>query len=691
MIKYVYFLLIFISCLLLTQCMPVVGEKPISEVIINLNEDKTLHKLLDYQDRQEVDSLILFFSDKNPTYRYIAAQAFSSIKSAKAIEELKNLLTDDVSMVRTAAAFALGQIGDQKAESHLIAAFDTQDTLSQNQNFNAAILEAVGKCGNKNSLKSIASVSSYRRADTTLVKGQARSIYRFALRDIITDEGTNSMVDILVKTGYPEEAQLIAANYFGRAENVKLDTSQIIGLAKKFVATNSPNIKMALALGLGKTKSIAALDYLITGLRGEPDYRVKSNIIRGLSNFDYNRVKPIMLGMLNDDNKHVSNTAANYFLENGVRNDIQLYRKKALEQSHWWTRATLYRTANRYLSIYSVNTRSLINNEIKRRLAETNNSSEKAALLSALAEDPNNYQTIINLGVNSDEPLLRVSALESIVDILENENLPLFLRSRTNRVKAEIGEVLKTAVENADGGMLAIAAPALRNPELKYTQQFKEFEWMDNAFDKLKLPRDIEAFNELEKTLAYFEEANKKQDPKTNKDENEEAEQKEEVKLTKTSFNNPIDWRRVKNITERTEAKVQTNRGIFNMKFYKNEAPGTAANFIKLAKEGFYDGKPFHRVVSNFVIQSGCPRGDGYGSLDFTIRSELSQLSYDKTGFVGMASNGNHTESSQWFVTHSPALHLDGNYTIFAHITSGMDIVHKIEPGDIIEKILIIN
>ncbi len=688
MVKYDYLLLFIFSCLLLTQCMPVVGDKPIEEVIINLNEDKTLHQLLDYQDRQEMDSLILYFSDKNPTYRYIAAQAFASIKSPKAIDELKNLLTDDVSMVRTAAAFALGQIGDEKAEVHLIAAFDKNDTLSLNQEFNAAILEAVGKCGNKNSLTSIASVSSYRRSDTTLVKGQALSVYRFALRDIISDEGTQSMHDLLVKTGYPEEAQLIAANYFGRAKNLKIDTTQIAALSQKFVTTTSPDIKMALALGLGKTKSNRALEALITGLRGEPDYRVKSNIIRALSNYDYARVKPIMLGMLNDDNKHVSNAAANYFLNHGIRNDIQLYRKKALEQSHWWPRATLYRAANKHLSVYSVNTRTLFNNEIKKRIAETSNLSEKAELFKALSEDPNNYQTIINLGVNSDQPLLRVAALESLISILKNENLPLFLRNKTYTVRDEIGELLKTAVDNADSGMVKVAAEALRNPDFKYTKQFEKFDWIENAMDKLKLPRDIEAFNELEKAVAYFEEAKKKADPKFAEDETKE---KKEVQLTKTSFNNPIDWRRVKNISERTEAKVQTNRGVFNMQFYKNEAPGTSANFVKLAKDGFFDGKSFHRVVSNFVIQGGCPRGDGYGALDYTIRSELSQLSYNKEGYVGMASAGNHTECTQWFVTHSPTLHLDGNYTIFAHITSGMDIIHKIEPGDIIEKILIIN
>ena len=92
----------------------------------------------------------------------------------------------------------------------------------------------------------------------------------------------------------------------------------------------------------------------------------------------------------------------------------------------------------------------------------------------------------------------------------------------------------------------------------------------------------------------------------------------------------------------------------------------------------------------NFVIQTGCPRGDGYGTLNKFLRSELPPLRYDQQGYVGMASSGNHTESTQFFITHSPTLHLDGNYTIFAKVISGMDVVHRIELGDLIENISIL-
>jgi cyclophilin family peptidyl-prolyl cis-trans isomerase len=114
------------------------------------------------------------------------------------------------------------------------------------------------------------------------------------------------------------------------------------------------------------------------------------------------------------------------------------------------------------------------------------------------------------------------------------------------------------------------------------------------------------------------------------------------------------------------------------------------SNFIHLAQENFYDGKVFHRIVPNFVIQGGCPRGDGYGSLEYTIQTEISpDLRYESQGMVGMASAGNHTESSQFFITHSPALHLNGNYTIFAEVIEGMDVVNTIRVGDKISDVII--
>src|SRR5690606_5335405 len=109
--------------------------------------------------------------------------------------------------------------------------------------------------------------------------------------------------------------------------------------------------------------------------------------------------------------------------------------------------------------------------------------------------------------------------------------------------------------------------------------------------------------------------------------------------------------------------------GTMTLKLFKTHAPGTVVNFIKLAESGYYEGRTIHRLVPNFVIQGGGNRGDGYGSLDYTIRSEVGPEYFDRAGLIGMASAGLHTESQQWFITLRPALHLNGRYTIFGELT----------------------
>ena len=117
------------------------------------------------------------------------------------------------------------------------------------------------------------------------------------------------------------------------------------------------------------------------------------------------------------------------------------------------------------------------------------------------------------------------------------------------------------------------------------------------------------------------------------------------------------------------------------MRLFVEEAPGSVCNFIKLVREQYFNGKYFHRVVPNFVVQTGCNRGDGWGSEDYSIRSEFTLRRYN-TGSIGMASAGKDTEGTQWFITHSPTPHLDGRYSLFAEVTDGLDVLHEIEVGD---------
>ena len=118
------------------------------------------------------------------------------------------------------------------------------------------------------------------------------------------------------------------------------------------------------------------------------------------------------------------------------------------------------------------------------------------------------------------------------------------------------------------------------------------------------------------------------------------------------------------------------------------DAPQTVQNFMALARKGYFNGLQIHRVVPNFVVQDGDPRGDGDGGPGYTIRDELNDRPYLR-GTVGMALSGPDTGGSQFFITHSPQPHLDAKYTVFGHVVNGMDVVDRIQQLDVIERVRI--
>ncbi|MDY6959126.1 MAG: peptidylprolyl isomerase [Halobacteriota archaeon] len=137
------------------------------------------------------------------------------------------------------------------------------------------------------------------------------------------------------------------------------------------------------------------------------------------------------------------------------------------------------------------------------------------------------------------------------------------------------------------------------------------------------------------------------------------------------------------------KAIIETEKGEIVLELFEEDAPNTVANFVKLANDGFYNGIKFHRVIPNFVIQGGCPRGDGTGGPGYTIKCEINSRKH-KTGTLSMAHAGKDTGGSQFFITHSPQPHLDGVHTVFGQVSEGMDVVNSIKQGDVMKTIKIV-
>jgi peptidyl-prolyl cis-trans isomerase B (cyclophilin B) len=141
-------------------------------------------------------------------------------------------------------------------------------------------------------------------------------------------------------------------------------------------------------------------------------------------------------------------------------------------------------------------------------------------------------------------------------------------------------------------------------------------------------------------------------------------------------------------------AEIHTVKGVMKVNFFEVDAPNTVANFITLSKKGYFDGLTFHRVIPDFVIQGGCPNGDGRGGPGYMIKCELDgENQYHDKGVLSMAHAGRDTGGSQFFICHNRenTQHLDRNHTVFGKVVEGLDVIDKIKQGDTIQKIVIFN
>ena len=137
-------------------------------------------------------------------------------------------------------------------------------------------------------------------------------------------------------------------------------------------------------------------------------------------------------------------------------------------------------------------------------------------------------------------------------------------------------------------------------------------------------------------------------------------------------------------------ATIETNKGTIEIELYDEKVPKTVANFEKLAGDGFYDGLKFHRVIADFMVQTGCPQGTGTGGPGYQFEDEFHpSLKHDGPGVLSMANAGPNTNGSQFFITHVATPWLDGKHSVFGRVTSGQDVVDAIQQGDTMKKVTV--
>lgn len=664
-----YFVLLVVLFFQFFSCVPP-ENKPLFEDNIDYG-DLTFRKILDFTDRREIDSILHYLTSENSLYRYAAVKGFVSIQDSSAAGEIVKRLNDQDPLVRETAAYCMGLIGNSSYQDSLMAVFGKYDTLNPNSRFNEYILESIGRIGNSKYLKPIATISTYRPSDSLLILGQVKALYRFAYRKKIIPEGTQRIVEILTSDSYSIKARYYASNYLLLCE--KEDLAPYKADIYNLVKDNSNIIlKKNSILAFGKTADPDAMIQLkmIAGDSSQ-DASIRQSAFKALKNFQYIDVIDVVVKVLLKNDPNISFAAADYIYTNGIPKTFKSYKELADIQTDWKTKTRLYAATLKYIPNYYGGTKLKIEEEVKTLISQSANQYEKAAYIKAIGEDINSYQLLYELGFKSDNVVMKTAAVEALGNIMKSSAISNLSNGAKSYYAKVFFPMLDESLLSKDPGLISAASEAILNSSIDFTEFLINSTSLKTAKISLKIPRDAEAMSTLGKL-------NNKIFKTVSNDF--------EIK-----YNNPIDWAKFDELNDSVKVLVSTNKGDFELVIFKKLAPGTILNFIQLSKTGFFTNRYFHRVVPDFVIQTGCPRGDGYGSPDLTVRTEISGLQFNNEGLVGMASAGKDTESSQWFITLGPTPHLDGNYTAFGRVSNGMDIVKKIEIGDVIKNVKIKN
>jgi len=628
----------------------------------NIFKDETIKKIFTLQDSRDSSGLKSYLKNNNPEYRKYAAMAFASVQDKEAVGELIILLSDESKEVKKAAAYSLGQIGDESAEKGLISSFLSE----KDETIKMAILESLGKCGGDKSLELLGD-PGLGDGSQIVMKGQALGIYRAVLRKKYTQKGIKTVIGTLLKKG-SDDVRFYSSNVLTRIKKIDLteyfsELTELIGSEKRI------NVKMNLIAGLSKCRGPKVSEYLKSFLQKNMDEKIVVNSIRALGEFEYKEISNELLKLAADKNYQISVASSEVLMRKGIRDDQQIYFETAKRAVHWRAASNLFKLALKFSQ-----NKSEISFRIKNDYMKSFNPYQRGALLIALSEDPDNYMFVSDELFKDTVKIVSTSGMISISQMMTKKDFDpekiVEGGKGTHTLRKVFADIFMRGIVSLDSSIISISSAALRDPKNKFRAVVKDLTSLENSIKEYQGPGREAVKMDLEKTLNYF------LGTKAN-DEKLKSEEK------------PLNWDDIGSIPADQKIKIVTEEGDIIIRLFVNESPGSVSNFLALIRTGYLGKGAFHRVVPNFVIQDGCPRGDGWGGPDTVIRSEFSDLYYEE-GSLGMASAGKDTEGSQWFITHSSTPHLDGRYTIFGKVIRGMEVVNRVKVGTQILSYVII-
>ncbi len=671
-------------------------------------------EILQLQDQRSLGNgkLISFLKNQNVQLRYRAAIALANLQDSSTVEPLAISLKDNDKNVRAASALALGQIKTEKAVDELLSASSTE----KDTNVIARILEAIGKCGSQKYLDSLLNINE-REPNIFSPKEFSMCIARFAIRQIKTER---SIWKCFEYAGSKSQEECSAALFalWRSAPNGLIDLEiskhkeELISLAENY----NSNIRMHLATLLGRSKSEDSREILDTLEKTEMnlnDWHVWVQIIRARASFSAISNESLLkyIGYLTAKNNHIRIAALQAFSASPPL---------VADQSHLIDsmRSVLRAIANDNTENEAVRGEALValgkhfpkeleifyiwinDHQVTPRL--------KAKLLEGIAQQTTKeHLNILYNNLNHKSTRVAMAAWDFIKQILNPiviKNLG-FDSSESTLLINNIFKEARNALAKNDIGITTIVANLFADTIV--FNNFRNAGLTDNivdefisAFGEMNLNDDLEAKQSIIETLGNINNVRSVAFLEKELFESERSIANEAAaslhRITGKDYSSKLprqiiksktedDWELLENIKPNQQVSIATNRGEFIIELMKEQSPFTVLNFVKLIKKGFYNGLYFHRVVPDFVVQGGDPRGDGWGGPGYTMRTEISDVNYER-GSCGMASAGKDTEGSQFFITHISTPQLDGRYTIFAKVVKGMEVIDRLQIGDTINS-----
>jgi cyclophilin family peptidyl-prolyl cis-trans isomerase/HEAT repeat protein len=603
--------------------------------------------------------LAAYIPDDDPVICARAALACGSLQDTAAIGPLVVELANPDSATAEAAAFAIGQTGTRLSET---GRRPLERVLIGKNLYgmpaSGRLIEEIGKFGTASGLRDLLAFvadAHTARYDENLMM----SLARFAIRGISNPDAVTFLLR-QIRPGVPVPWQAV---YALQRTGDKPETQKAIGDLAFLEHDRDPLVRMNLATLLGKLHATGGPLSLLERLAGmDRDWRVRVNAFKALG----------QLPMRGDG--EIPETFRRGFLDSTVHVRIAaLSAFPAPEAGLRDTTPAVLRTM-RQLDSLAANVRGDIAWQIQAEAAsalarvggripsallsgsEIRNRKLRARLLQAAGESGDSAaERLLETASFAENPQIVCAALEGLRSLAAKR--PDNRRLADSAVSAGI-----RALAIHDMAIISTAAGILEDSLFRRSASIEP---LRAALKALRPPDDTETMQDVLRALQKI----------TGNDSGGS------IAAAASPDTSNLDFDFLRSLPPVVTVKLRTSQGDVLIALDREHAPFTTMSILKLAKRGFYRGLPFHRVVANFVIQGGDPRGDGWGGPGYALRSEFSVEAFG-TGTVGIASAGKDTEGSQFFITHSPQPHLDGRYTVVGRVIEGMNVVDRIQVDD---------